>query len=165
MRRKSTARIARGFHQGAEIPANHHISKRAVKMRTVDALQSAVDNSWQDRPQESPANRRINEGAGDAVGISRGTFGKASVIAFSAVQSHRLDVLGAASNALVAEEHTLDDPEYLTEWTSPQYDFYLHRAHAEQTSGTDRGLNLLLPLPSWFLSAAPKGESCGGKNR
>ena len=26
-----------------------------------------VDNSWQYRPQESAANRRINEGAGDAV--------------------------------------------------------------------------------------------------
>jgi hypothetical protein len=31
----------------------------------------AVDNSWQYRPQESPANLRINEGAGDAVGILR----------------------------------------------------------------------------------------------
>jgi hypothetical protein len=29
----------------------------------------AVDNLWQYRPQESPANRRINHDAGDAGGI------------------------------------------------------------------------------------------------
>ena len=28
----------------------------------------------------------------------------------------------------------------------------------------DRGSNLLLPLPQLVLSAAPKEESCGGKN-
>src|SRR5215211_1535623 len=29
----------------------------------------------------------------------------------------------------------------------------------------DRGANSCLPSPSWFLSAAPKGRSCGGKKR
>jgi hypothetical protein len=32
----------------------------------------AVDNSWQNRPQESPAKRYITGGAGDAVGILLG---------------------------------------------------------------------------------------------
>jgi hypothetical protein len=27
------------------------------------------------------------------------------------------------------------------------------------------GLNSCYPCPSWFLSAAPKGGSCGGMNR
>jgi hypothetical protein len=31
----------------------------------------AVDNSWQYRPQESPANNHIIDDAGDAVGILR----------------------------------------------------------------------------------------------
>jgi hypothetical protein len=27
----------------------------------------------------------------------------------------------------------------------------------------DRGSQLLLPFPSWILSAAPKGRGCGGR--
>ena len=34
-------------------PHSYAVDKRAVKMRTVDTLPSAVDNSWQYRPQES----------------------------------------------------------------------------------------------------------------
>jgi hypothetical protein len=70
--RESIARIARGFHHGAENtckpPHFYTVDKRAVFVRTVDNLLSAGDNQQQHRPRESPANRRINEGAGDAVG-------------------------------------------------------------------------------------------------
>jgi hypothetical protein len=41
-------------------------------MGAVSNYPMAIYNSWQHRPQESPANRRINEGAGDAVGILLG---------------------------------------------------------------------------------------------
>jgi hypothetical protein len=41
-------------------------------MGAVGIYPMAVDNSWQYRPQESPANSRINEGTGDAVGILMG---------------------------------------------------------------------------------------------
>jgi hypothetical protein len=45
------------------------VGKRAVLMGAVGNHPMAVDNSLQYRPRESPANRRINEGAGDAGGI------------------------------------------------------------------------------------------------
>jgi hypothetical protein len=46
---------------------------------------------------------------GDADGISRGSSGKTSAIAFPAVQPHPLEVLKAVSNAFVAEEQALAD--------------------------------------------------------
>src|SRR5215208_4109609 len=69
----------------------------------------AVDSQQQCRPQGSPAKRYITSDAVDAGGISRGSSGKIRVVAFSAVQSHRLEVLKAASNASVAEEQALAD--------------------------------------------------------
>jgi hypothetical protein len=69
----------------------------------------AVDNPWQYRPQESPANGHINGDAGDADGTSRGSSCKTSAIAFCAVQPHRLEVFKAASNAFLAEEQGLGD--------------------------------------------------------
>jgi hypothetical protein len=80
-------------------------------MGAVDNLLSAVDDSWQYRPQETPANSHIQDGAGDAVGTLRGSSGKTSAIAFSAVQLHRLEVLEGASNVFGAEEQTLGDVE------------------------------------------------------
>jgi hypothetical protein len=82
---------------------------RAVFVVAGDTLPSGVDNQQQWRPQESPANRRINEGAGDAGGTLRGSSGKTSAIAFPAVQPHRLEVLKAASHAFVAAEQALGD--------------------------------------------------------
>src|SRR5688500_8732219 len=52
-------------------PHSYAVGKRAVKMRTVDTLPSAVDTSRQDRPQESPPKRYITGSAGDAVGTLR----------------------------------------------------------------------------------------------
>ena len=46
-------------------------------------------------------------GAGDTVGISRGSSSKTNTVVFSAVQPHRLDVFKAASDAFVAEEQEL----------------------------------------------------------
>jgi hypothetical protein len=51
------------------------VDKRAFFMGAVGIHPMAVDNSWQYRPQESPANRRINEGAIDAVGTLRRLLG------------------------------------------------------------------------------------------
>ena len=45
----------------------------------------------------------------DAGGISRGSSGKTSAIAFSAVQPRRLNLLKATSNAFLAEELALGD--------------------------------------------------------
>jgi hypothetical protein len=42
---------------------------------------------------ETPANPRIDENAGDVVGILRGSYGKTNTVALSAGQPHRLQVL------------------------------------------------------------------------
>ena len=46
---------------------------------------------------------------GDAVGTLRGSSGKTSAIAYSAVQPHRLEVFKGASNAFIAAEQGLGD--------------------------------------------------------
>src|SRR5215213_11305524 len=52
-------------------PHSYADDKWAVLSRAVGIHPMAVANSCQYRPQESPANRRINESAGDAVGTLR----------------------------------------------------------------------------------------------
>jgi hypothetical protein len=69
-------------------------------------------------------------GAGDAGSISRGSSGKTSAIAFSAVQLYRLQVLKAASNAFVAEEQALEEPGAYRDGTGLQNRFYTHRVQA-----------------------------------
>jgi hypothetical protein len=61
------------------------------------------------RPRELPANRQFTDDAGGAVDTSRGSSGKANAVAFAAVQPRRLELLKAASNALVADEQMLGD--------------------------------------------------------
>ena len=88
-------------------------------MRTVDTLPSAGDSRIDYGPQESPANGHIEDGAGDAVGTSRGPSGKTNAIAFSAVQPHRLEVFKAASNAFIAAEQGLGDLGPIERWPRP----------------------------------------------
>jgi len=47
------------------------VDPRAVFDVAIGIHPMAVGNSWQYRPQESPAKRYIHGGAGDAVGILR----------------------------------------------------------------------------------------------
>ena len=57
--------------------------------------------------------------AGGAGDILRGSSGKTNAVVFSAVQPHRLGVLKAALNALVAEERILTAPWSLPRWYRP----------------------------------------------
>ena len=90
---------------------------RAVFGTAVDNDPLAVDHLQQYQPQESPANRRINDGAGDAGGILRCFSVKANAFSFSAVLHRRLEVLKASLNVAVDEELALDGPEDLNRQT------------------------------------------------
>jgi hypothetical protein len=118
----------------------------------------AVGNSWRCRPQESPANGHITNGAGDAVGTLRSSSGKTNAVAFSAVQPHRLEVLVAASNAFVVEEQALGG-------VGPNGMLQGFKIACTRIGARPTGLwqqtedrTSCYPYPSWFISAAPKGE-------
>jgi hypothetical protein len=84
--------------------------------------------------------------AGDAGSISRGSSGKTSAIAFSAVQLYRLQVLKAASNAFVAEEQALEEPGAYRDGRSLQNGLYPHRGQAD--GPLEKGpASQLLPTP------------------
>jgi hypothetical protein len=87
-------------------PHFYAVDKRAVLMGAVGIHPMAVDNSGQYRPQESPANRRINEGAVDAGGTMRRLLGTSF---FLPRPPQRPVPFRAASSAFVAEEMTLED--------------------------------------------------------
>jgi hypothetical protein len=83
----------------------------------------AVDNSWQYRPQESPGNSQITYRAGDIFPDF------VIVVNFKRALSYLPDdqgVLKAASTFFVAEEHSLNDPEDLTDVTRAQNGLYAH---------------------------------------
>jgi hypothetical protein len=69
---ENIARIARGFHHRAEIPANHHIPTRSMSGRYSRERSIIVDprstNPTVYRSRESPAKRYNTGGAVDAVG-------------------------------------------------------------------------------------------------
>ena len=80
------------------------VGKRAVLMGAVGNHAMAVDNSCQYRPQESPANRRIIAGAGDAVGTLRRLSSTFSL--YRDLLTNQ-GLFKAASNVVVAEELAL----------------------------------------------------------
>jgi hypothetical protein len=77
---------------------------RSIPVMAVGKFAYDGDDPRRYRPHDKPVTKRSNDDAGDASGISRGASGETSVIAFSVVQPHRVEVLKAASNAFVAEE-------------------------------------------------------------
>jgi hypothetical protein len=80
-------------------------------MGAVGIHSMAVDNSWQYRPHESPANLCFTSRAGDAGGI----FPTLAVLdhrpVLSVSSSNDQGAFKAALNALVADERTVDGPE------------------------------------------------------
>jgi hypothetical protein len=75
------------------------------------------------RPRESPANHYINDGAGDAGGISLGSCDGVSWPDPPCHLPDDQDVLKATLNVFEADEQLLDDPEDLTNATGPQNSF------------------------------------------
>jgi hypothetical protein len=71
-RMKTSPAAPLGSRNACKSLYSYTLDKRAVTVRTVDNLPPAGNNQQQYRPQESPANRRITNGAGDAVGTLRG---------------------------------------------------------------------------------------------
>ena len=84
-------------------------------MEAVDIGPLAVGKAQPYRPHESPANRYINGGSGDAVGILRG-LGIAERRQGSSLSPYLITqgFFKAALNAVVADEQHLDYPEDLT---------------------------------------------------
>jgi hypothetical protein len=83
-------------------------------MGAVDIHPMAIDNSWQYRPQESPAKCYITGGAGDAGGILRGLVWCIGAYLRPVPWANGYGVLKAALDVPVADEQPLDDPEGLT---------------------------------------------------
>src|SRR5215208_8410938 len=107
-------------------------------------------------PQESPANRHINEGAGDAGGILLG-FASGLVVQSTRASSpdHR-GAFQAALNAFVAEERTLEDLGGPAGSTSLQSGLYVHRGQSDRgslervmNSGENR-IEMQIPRSAWF---------------
>src|SRR5215212_8388564 len=114
-------------------------------------------------PQESPANRHINEGAGDAGGILLG-FASGLVVQSTRASSpdHR-GAFQAALNAFVAEERTLEDLGGLTGSTSRQSGLYPHRGQADRASLEPPGVESPdYPPPPTDSFRRSKGWGCGG---
>jgi hypothetical protein len=86
-------------------------------------------------------------GAGDAGDILRGSSGKTNAVVFSAVQPHRLGVLKAALNALVAEERILTAPWSLPRWYRPSKRLLRASASGDRASGSRPGVVTPATLP------------------
>jgi hypothetical protein len=82
-----------------------------------------------------------------AGGISRGSSGKTSAVAFYAVEPQRLEVLKAASNAFLAAEMILAALGGSWVAASLQNRLYAHQCQATSPLLVDRGSNLLPTLP------------------
>jgi hypothetical protein len=116
----------------------------------VGNLPSAVDNQQQYRPREIPANRRIDEGAGDAVGILRyllGTWFFPSSRDPAAQGSFKF-----LSNVLVAEEQALAAGRGLTVGASLQEPFVCASSPGRPgLSKTTGGRTSCYPSPAGFF--------------
>jgi hypothetical protein len=64
---------------------------------------------------------------------------------------------------VVGEERTLDGLEDLDREATAQMGLYAHPCQDIRTSKKRPGRELLLPLPDWLLSPAPKEELRGKK--
>jgi hypothetical protein len=108
----------------------------------VDKLVSADDSRVRYRPQGMPANRRIDENAGDAVGILRCSSGKANVVAFSVVQPHRREVLKGASNDLCSRRMGTRGRGAPTRFYEPSKRLLRASASGDGVFGSRPGANL-----------------------
>jgi hypothetical protein len=90
------------------------VHKRAVLMGAVGIHPMAVDNSWQFRPHESPANDHIMGDAGGAVGIFPDFVTVATPNLHLSSAPDDQGILKASLNVPVADEKPFDDPEGLT---------------------------------------------------
>jgi hypothetical protein len=94
-------------------------------------------------------------GAGDAGDILRDSSGKTNAVVFSAVQPHRLGVLKAALNALVAEERILTAPWSLPRWYRPSKRLLRASASGDRASGSRPGV--VTPATPPPASERPEG--------
>jgi hypothetical protein len=77
-----------------------------------DRVPCAGDDDGQYRTHESPANGHIEVDAGDAVGISRASVARRTILLIRRLPAPVPEsALEAASKAVVADEQLLDDPE------------------------------------------------------
>jgi hypothetical protein len=93
--------------------------------------------------------------AGGAGDILRGSSGKTNAVVFSAVQPHRLGVLKAALNALVAEERILTAPWSLPRWYRPSKRLLRASASGDRASGSRPGV--VTPATPPPASERPEG--------
>jgi hypothetical protein len=163
---QNIARTRRGFHHGAEIPANHYISTRSVSGRYL--WERSVIIPWRyinhvstDRPKVLQisalrAVRSMRAVLCDAC-WGRGSSCRGFLTAWGPFK--------ATLNAFVAEERTLEDLRAQQVLRASK----AASTHIEPRSTgplvADRGEAPDYPRLQLIHCAAPKGGSCGGKKR
>ena len=137
---QNIARIDRGFHHGAEIPANHHISTRSISGRYF--RERSVSIPWQSITHGSTDRKKVLQtgalmgGAVDAVGTLT-TFIRDIVLLSAASSPTR--ALQSRLERVCSRGEDSRGPWGLTGSTSLQSSFYAHLDQADWASGKQTG--------------------------